>query len=97
VLSSHGFVNCLDQFVQRYVTLNIEVFKKLNFDVAFLPTEPFKFDEEDRKDILAFFPEADVHLIDGEMLSWYGYRMLEAADYLKNLIEEFNAKNENEI
>lgn len=88
ILTSHGFVNCLDQFIQRYVTLNLEVFKKLNFDIAFLPTEPYNFDEEDKKDILAFFPEAEVKLVDGEIFTWYGYRMLDAADYLKKLIEE---------
>lgn len=94
VLTSHGFSNCLDTFIQRYVTLNIEVFKKLEFDIAFLPTEPFEFNEDDKKDILAFFPETDVRLVDGEVFSWYGYRMLHAAEYLKKLINGFNDKKE---
>ncbi|MCF8218463.1 MAG: helical backbone metal receptor [Bacteroidales bacterium] len=90
VLSSHGFINCMDPFIQRYVTLNIEVFKKLKFEVAFLPSEPMEFNEEDKKDILAFFPEADVRLVDGESFSWFGYRMLHAAEYLTKLIGDFN-------
>lgn len=94
VLTSHGFSNCLDTFIQRYVTLNIEVFKKLKFDIAFLPTEPFEFNEDDEKDILAFFPDTDVRLVDGEVFSWYGYRMLYAAEYLKKLINGFNDKKE---
>lgn len=94
VLSSHGFVNCLDNFIQRYVTLNVEVFKKLKFDMAFLPSEPFEFDEEDRKDILAFFPEADVRLVDGEAFSWYGYRMLHAAEYISEMIRKLNEQKQ---
>ncbi len=92
ILAAHGFVNCLDSFIQRYVTLNIEVFKKLSFDLALLPCEPYEFTEEDRKDVLAFFPHSDVRLVDGEAFSWYGYRMLSAASYLKELILSLNNK-----
>ncbi|MFO8087640.1 MAG: helical backbone metal receptor [Bacteroidales bacterium] len=92
ILTSHGFTNCLSQFVQRYVTLNIEVFKKLNFDIAFLPTEPYHFTEDDRQDILSFYPETDVRLVDGEAFSWYGFRMLDSASYLADFINNLNEK-----
>ncbi|MFO8055328.1 MAG: helical backbone metal receptor [Bacteroidales bacterium] len=92
LLTSHGFVNCLDTFAQRYVTLNFEVFKKLEFELAFLPGEPYKFTAEDKKDILAFFPQTDIRLIDGEVFTWYGYRMLHSAEYIKNMIEEMNTE-----
>lgn len=92
ILTSHGFVNCLHNFIQRYVTLNFEVFKMLQFDMAFLPSEPYKFDEDDKKDILAFFPQADVRIVDGEMFSWYGYRMIHAAEYLTEMIRKLNER-----
>jgi hypothetical protein len=31
------------------------------------------------------FPNADVQLVDGEMFSWYGSRMLEATEYFQKL------------
>lgn len=92
ILTAHGFINCLDSFIQRYVTLNIEVFKKLSFDMALLPCEPYEFTEEDRQDVLAFFPNSHVRLVDGEVFSWYGYRMKEAAHYLKEMIQALNKK-----
>ncbi len=51
-----------------------------------LSSEPFPFDDKHRAEFAARFPGIAIHLVDGEMFSWYGSRLLLAADYLKRLL-----------
>lgn len=65
-------------------------FKEKEFapDLIFLSSEPFPFKE---KHIAAFqskFPDAKIVLVDGEMFSWYGSRLLSAPEYFKKLLQE---------
>ncbi|HTO70890.1 MAG TPA: helical backbone metal receptor [Myxococcota bacterium] len=58
-------------------------------DVLLLPTEPYAFGERDRREFLELdCPAAKsgrVHVIEGELLSWYGPRMARALDTLARL------------
>lgn len=54
-------------------------------DVIFLSSEPFPFKTEHIINFANLFPKSDIQIIDGEMCSWYGSRMLLAAKYFKNL------------
>jgi ABC-type Fe3+-hydroxamate transport system substrate-binding protein len=81
VLSSIGFVN--EMKLPRYPT--ISDFDTLNPDLVFLSSEPFPFSESHVKKYLEIFPSAEVRLVDGEMFSWYGSRMLEAIAYFEKL------------
>lgn len=58
-------------------------------DVVLLPTEPYAFGPRDRDELLAFdLPAAHerrVHVIEGELLSWYGPRIARALDELSRL------------
>jgi ABC-type Fe3+-hydroxamate transport system substrate-binding protein len=81
VLSSIGFVN--EMKPPRYPT--ISDFDALKPDLVFLSSEPFPFSESHVKKYQEIFPSAEVRLVDGEMFSWYGSRMLEAIDYFEKL------------
>jgi ABC-type Fe3+-hydroxamate transport system substrate-binding protein len=81
VLSSIGFVN--EMKLPRYPT--ISDFDALKPDLVFLSSEPFPFYESQVKKYQEIFPAAEVRLIDGEMFSWYGSRMLEAIAYFEKL------------
>jgi ABC-type Fe3+-hydroxamate transport system substrate-binding protein len=81
VLSSIGFVN--EMKLPRYPT--ISDFDALKPDLVFLSSEPFPFSESHVKKYLEIFPAAEVRLVDGEMFSWYGSRMLEAIAYFEKL------------
>lgn len=81
VLSSIGFVN--EMKLPRYPT--ISDFDTLNPDLVFLSSEPFPFSESQVKKYQEIFPAAEVRLVDGEMFSWYGSRMLEAIAYFEKL------------
>jgi ABC-type Fe3+-hydroxamate transport system substrate-binding protein len=56
--------------------------------VILLSSEPYPFQEKHREEFQAICPGAVVKLVDGEMFSWYGSRLLHAPVYLQNLLTE---------
>ena len=58
-------------------------------DVVLLPTEPYRFEESDRRELLELdCPAARtgrIHILEGELLSWYGPRMPRALMTLSKL------------
>ncbi len=82
ILTKIGFLNNCN--LNRYPDLS--ELKNPNPDFIFLSSEPFPFAEHHSEKFQKLFPEAKVQLVDGEMCSWYGSRMLTAADYFKGLI-----------
>ena len=59
-------------------------------DVILLPSEPYRFEERDRRELLALDCAAAragrVHLLEGELLSWYGPRMSRALRTIAELL-----------
>jgi hypothetical protein len=53
----------------------------------FLSSEPFPFESKHIEQVQVLFPTSQIILIDGEMCSWYGSRMLEAAAYMQQLAQ----------
>lgn len=56
-------------------------------DYVFLSSEPYPFNQEHINEFGVFFPNSKIVLVDGEMFSWYGSRLLKAFSYFKNLHE----------
>jgi ABC-type Fe3+-hydroxamate transport system substrate-binding protein len=71
--------------LNRYPSISESELKKLNPDVVFLSSEPYPFKDAHLKYFQKLWPNAVVKLVDGEMFSWYGSRLLKAADYFKTL------------
>ncbi|HRP02141.1 MAG TPA: helical backbone metal receptor [Candidatus Kapabacteria bacterium] len=53
-------------------------------DYIFLSTEPYRFTNVHIPKFQSMFPNSKVLIIDGEMCSWYGSRMLKAIRYLND-------------
>lgn len=53
----------------------------------FLSSEPYPFESKHIEQVQVLFPASQIILIDGEMCSWYGSRMLEAAAYMQQLAQ----------
>ena len=79
-----GLENVL-QDQKRYPELSIEQIQALNPAVILLSSEPFPFKEKHIAELSALCPNAAVRLVDGEMFSWYGSRLLQSAAYFRNL------------
>ncbi len=80
MLKRVGLTNVVDS--ARYPELTIEQIKELNPELILLSSEPFPFKEKHRLELERQL-KTQVELVDGEMLSWYGSRMLKAIDYMK--------------
>jgi len=83
-----GFTNVLSLENERYPVIELENLKSLQLDFIFLSSEPYPFKEKHFAEIQAVLPTVKIMLVDGEMFSWYGSRLLKAADYFKKLINK---------
>lgn len=86
MLNLAGWQNVLQE--NRYPELNAEQIVALNPDLIFLSSEPFPFKTKHIKHYQSLVPKAKVELVDGEMFSWYGSRLLHSFQYIKELHEK---------
>lgn len=88
VMTHIGLINAVDNI--RYPTLGVHDIKALNPDIILLSTEPYPFKDKHLEEIRELVPDAHIRLVDGEAFSWYGYRMIPAAEYLYRFVSELN-------
>lgn len=69
----------------RYPELSLVQLQALEPELVFLSTEPYPFKEKHLVDLQLALPNAKVMLVDGEMFSWYGSRLVKAVEYLFHL------------
>jgi len=74
-----GFDNVF-QNQTRYPQINLMDLKKINPEAILLPSEPFPFKKKHLAEFQEICPNAEVKLVDGELYSWYGNRLLKAAE-----------------
>lgn len=92
MLAKMGLDNTLQQQYSRYPELTNEDIMTLNPDVIFLSSEPYPFKQQHIKELQELCPKAKIQLVDGELFSWYGSRLLHSATYFKQLLQEINTK-----
>ena len=79
-----GFKNIFDDQL-RYPEIKAEASSALKPEYLLLSSEPYPFKQKHANDLKQFFPDSKIRLVDGEMFSWYGSRMLFAPEYFKSL------------
>lgn len=84
MLSLLGLKNVLESY-NRYPVLTVEEIQKLNPQYIFLSSEPFPFREKHIEEVRKLVPSSKIILVDGEMFSWYGSRLVHAVDYFNTL------------
>lgn len=84
ILSKIGLMNCLPEN-SRYPELTNEEIQSLDPEVVFLSSEPYPFKEKNIEEIQNILPNAKILLVDGEMFSWYGSRLMKAGAYFETL------------
>lgn len=78
-----GFENVIAD--RRYPTLSENEMRSMNPEVVLLSSEPYPFKEQHVDELKELLPASKVVLVDGEMFSWYGSRMLRSAVYFREL------------
>ncbi|MDX2135988.1 MAG: helical backbone metal receptor [Saprospiraceae bacterium] len=84
LLSRAGFTNVFASR-SRYPEIRAEELASAAPEVILLSSEPFPFSEKHVQEFRALCPGATVLVVDGELFSWYGSRLLEAPDYFCRL------------
>jgi ABC-type Fe3+-hydroxamate transport system substrate-binding protein len=80
-----GLVNAFE--ADRYPQVDAAMLVNANPDLVFLSSEPFPFTKRHIDEFKAILPNARIILVDGEMFSWYGSRLILAPEYFSSVIE----------
>jgi ABC-type Fe3+-hydroxamate transport system substrate-binding protein len=83
MLQFSGFENLVQS--DRYPQLDLEDIKGLNPEYLLLSSEPYPFKEEHVEFFQSHFPNTRILLVDGELFSWYGSRLLKSRKYFESL------------
>jgi ABC-type Fe3+-hydroxamate transport system substrate-binding protein len=92
MLTKLGFENVFaksltsNQFSYRYPQITNAELAAAAPEIIYLSSEPFPFKEKHIQQFKAICPQAEIKIVDGEMFSWYGSRMLLAPCYFKTLL-----------
>ena len=78
-----GLLNVIS--AERYPTVSTEQLQQLNPQLVLLSSEPYPFNASHLLELQSLLPQSKIMLVDGEMFSWYGSRMLEAVPYFNSL------------
>jgi ABC-type Fe3+-hydroxamate transport system substrate-binding protein len=81
-----GLTNVVEQ--SRYPVTDPAALAAAGCDLVLLSSEPYPFRDKHREELQTFLPKATIRLVDGEMFSWHGSRLLHAPAYFQNLISE---------
>lgn len=84
-----GFNNLVKQ--NRYPMMTLEEIKSINPTVIMLSSEPFPFADKHINEWQMQLPNTKIILVDGELFSWYGSRMLKSFQYFRGLYEELSS------
>ncbi len=82
-----GFKNLYEK-LERYPEINIRETVVLQPELILLSSEPYPFKENHISELRTIFPKSIIHLVDGEMFSWYGSRMLHCFEYFADLRDQ---------
>lgn len=86
LLKSIGFNNLLNTLNGRYPEISENILAQA--EVILLSSEPFPFKEKHIAQLQQINPTATIKLVDGELFSWYGSRLLHSVSYFNTLVSD---------
>lgn len=84
MLEAAGFENVFSER-KRYPVISMEDLKQSGCELLLLSSEPFPFKQQHIDELQQQLPKTKIMLVDGEMFSWYGSRLLKAPGYFLHL------------
>ena len=84
-----GFENVFGD-LDRYPEIDLNEVNRRQLDFVLLSSEPFSFSEKNVEDFEDIISQNRVRIVDGQMFSWYGSRLVEGIQYLGQLRQELN-------
>ena len=98
-VGSDTFINDMFQYCglqnvfsnkKRYPVVTIEEIVNAAPAMVLLSSEPYPFKQKHIDELQHCLPNTKIILVDGEMFSWYGSRLLKSAKYFQELIKTIN-------
>jgi len=94
LLALVGIENVLAERAERYPRVTLEEVAALDPEIVLLPSEPYRFTDDDARALIASGPLANtsaaragaIHSIDGTLPFWHGPRIERAIDVLGELV-----------
>ncbi|RNI31098.1 ABC transporter substrate-binding protein [Rufibacter latericius] len=87
MLTRCGFKNVLGHLA-RYPQVTAAQLQEASPELILLSSEPYPFKEKHIAEFQEICPNARIKVVDGELFSWYGSRLLHSVTYLTQLIRE---------
>lgn len=89
-----GGTNCNADDSDRYPVLSVDDMIRLQPEMILLPSEPYPFKEKHVDELMRYteipaIRNKKVLLVDGELFSWYGVRMIPGLAYGQKIIHSF--------
>jgi ABC-type Fe3+-hydroxamate transport system substrate-binding protein len=90
VAADHTFINDMMKYaglknvfekLERYPQISLNEVAKENTELILLSSEPYPFQEKHKSELHKLFPDIKIEIVDGELFSWYGSRLLKSIDY----------------
>ncbi|MFK7795914.1 MAG: ABC transporter substrate-binding protein [Aureispira sp.] len=90
LLTLAGFTNVFEA-QERYPVIPLEELAIAQPDAILLSSEPYPFKTKHQAELSALCPDARIELVDGELFSWYGSRLLHTANYIQKLQQKLKS------
>ncbi len=96
VAGNHTFINDMMKHAglenvfanhERYPEISLNELKEKNTELILLSSEPYPFKENHQSEIQKLLPGIKIEIVDGEMFSWYGSRLVKSFDYFLSFLK----------
>ncbi|WP_315821741.1 helical backbone metal receptor [Paraflavitalea speifideaquila] len=91
LLQRCGLQNVFEQ-QSRYPAIDIAALQAADCKLLLLSSEPYPFKQQHIDELQQHLPATRILLVDGEMFSWYGSRLLQAPAYFQQLLGLVHSK-----
>lgn len=88
ILDFNGLKNIAPTNEERYPQMAFDKLEDFDPELILLTSEPYAFSTKEAHELALKFPNALVKIVDGEMFTWYGSRVLLAMKYFQKLSKE---------
>ena len=88
MLELYGATNVF-KHLSRYPEIQLSDLEAMNTDAVFLSSEPYPFKDKHLEEFKVICPNSSIVLVDGELFSWYGSRMIKTFSYFEQLRKLF--------
>jgi len=87
MLEKSGYINVFADKPEQYPRISTEELQSSDPEMIFLASEPYPFEDKHIKELQKLLTDIEIKIVDGEIFSWYGSRMLHAPEYFEQLMQ----------